>query len=81
MPTDDHNEPGETHGLAALEVKCFNVEIYLSQNEVSMHSILRPAACCNKIKIPRLHKCFMKKKVHIKLKKGNNKKLLFNPHS
>lgn len=41
----------------------------MSQDEMSMQSILIPAACCNKIKVPRLHKCSRKKKKHIKLKK------------
>lgn len=47
----------------------------MSQDEMSMQSILILAACCNKIKVPRLHKCSRKKKQKTyKIKKGNNKK-------
>lgn len=46
----------------------------MSQDEMSMQSILIPAACCNKIKVPRLHKCSRKKKKTYKIKKGNDKK-------
>lgn len=60
IPTDDHNEPRK------MEIKCLNM--FMSQNEISMHSILRPAACCYKTKLHRLHMMHEKNNLHIKLK-------------